>query len=162
MFDLGTQELIVIFIVAFLVFGPRKLPELGRTLGKGMKELKTAMKGVKESFEEAESDVTGDIKKATAGMEKVAKGFEIPDLKKEALKKLKEAGPDLTGDIKKATAEIGKVASGIEIPDLKKEALKTLNETPTEKPEDKAPEAEKSSDNAEEKQEKKPETGKDG
>ena len=53
MFDLGTQELIVIFIVAFLVFGPKKLPELGRTLGKGMRELKSAMRGVRESLEEA-------------------------------------------------------------------------------------------------------------
>jgi sec-independent protein translocase protein TatB len=62
MFDLGTQELIVIFIVAFLVFGPKKLPELGRTLGKGMRELKTAMRGVRESLEEAGEDVTGEFK----------------------------------------------------------------------------------------------------
>jgi len=62
MFDLGTQELIVIFIVAFLVFGPKKLPELGRTLGKGMRELKSAMRGVRESLEEAGEDVTGELK----------------------------------------------------------------------------------------------------
>lgn len=62
MFDLGTQELIVIFIVAFLVFGPKKLPELGRTLGKGMRELKSAMRGVRESFEEAGEDVTEEIR----------------------------------------------------------------------------------------------------
>jgi sec-independent protein translocase protein TatB len=62
MFDLGTQELIVIFIVAFLVFGPKKLPELGRTLGKGMRELKSAMRGVRESIEEAGEDVTGELK----------------------------------------------------------------------------------------------------
>jgi len=90
MFDLGTQELIVIFIVAFLVFGPKKLPELGRTLGKGMRELKTAMKGVSDSFEEAGSDVTEEIKKAKADIEKVYDGFEIPDFKKEALKTLQE------------------------------------------------------------------------
>ena len=86
MFDLGTQELIVIFIVAFLVFGPKKLPELGRTLGKGMRELKSAMKGVRDSFEEAESDVTEEMKKAKTEIEKVYDGFEIPDLKKEAMK----------------------------------------------------------------------------
>jgi TatA/E family protein of Tat protein translocase len=62
MFDLGTQELIVIFIVAFLVFGPKKLPELGRTLGKGMRELKSAMRGVRESLEEAGGDVTEELK----------------------------------------------------------------------------------------------------
>lgn len=51
MFDLGIQELIVIFIVALLVFGPKRLPELGRTLGKGMAELKKAMHGVKEQMD---------------------------------------------------------------------------------------------------------------
>lgn len=51
MFDLGIQELIVIFIVALLVFGPKKLPELGRSLGKGIAELKKAMQGVKEQMD---------------------------------------------------------------------------------------------------------------
>ena len=125
MFDLGTQELIVIFIVAFLVFGPKKLPELGRTLGKGMRELKSAMKGVRDSFEEAESDVTEEMKKAKTEIEKVYDGFEIPD--------------------------------------FKKEALKTIHKKPKkEEPEAEKPEAEKPSDKSEEKQGKKPETGKDG
>lgn len=69
MFDLGTQELIVIFIVAFLVFGPKRLPELGRTLGKGIRELKAAMRGVRESIEEAGSDVSGEIKSAKSNLE---------------------------------------------------------------------------------------------
>ena len=50
MFDLGIQELIVIFIVALIVFGPKRLPELGRTIGKGMSELKRAMNGVRDQM----------------------------------------------------------------------------------------------------------------
>jgi TatA/E family protein of Tat protein translocase len=51
MFDLGIQELIVIFVVALIVFGPKRLPELGRSLGKGLAELKKAMQGVKEQMD---------------------------------------------------------------------------------------------------------------
>ncbi len=51
MFDLGIQELIVIFVVALLVFGPKRLPELGRTLGKAMGELRRAVQGVKEQVD---------------------------------------------------------------------------------------------------------------
>ena len=59
MFDLGIQELIVIFVVALIVFGPKRLPELGKTLGKGLFELKKAMEGIKEQMsEEAETTHT--------------------------------------------------------------------------------------------------------
>lgn len=83
MFDLGTQELIVIFIVAFLVFGPKKLPELGRTLGKGIRELKAAMRGVKDTFEEAGTELTDEIKEAKSDLEEsVYKSIE-PHISKE-------------------------------------------------------------------------------
>ncbi len=61
MLDLGFQELILIFIVALLVFGPKKLPELSRTLGRGLRELKTAMRGIKESVEETETQIEENI-----------------------------------------------------------------------------------------------------
>lgn len=47
MFDLGIQELIVIFIVALIVFGPKRLPELGRSLGKFVLEARKALQDVK-------------------------------------------------------------------------------------------------------------------
>ena len=82
MFDLGTQELILIFIVAFLVFGPKKLPELGRTLGKGIRDLKAAMRGVTDSFEEAGSGLTDELKGAKSDLEdSIYKSIE-PNLKK--------------------------------------------------------------------------------
>ncbi|HEC97338.1 MAG TPA: twin-arginine translocase subunit TatB [Nitrospirae bacterium] len=51
MFDLGIQELIVIFAVVLIVFGPKKLPELARSLGKGVAELKKALNGIKDQID---------------------------------------------------------------------------------------------------------------
>lgn len=42
---IGAPELLVIFIVALLVFGPRKLPEIGRSIGKTIAELKRVVEG---------------------------------------------------------------------------------------------------------------------
>jgi len=50
MFGLGMQELIVIFVIALLVFGPKRLPELGRSLGRGLAEFKRASEELKEGL----------------------------------------------------------------------------------------------------------------
>jgi Tat protein translocase TatB subunit len=47
MFDIGMQELIMIFVVALIVVGPKRLPELGKNIGKGLSELKRTLDGVK-------------------------------------------------------------------------------------------------------------------
>jgi sec-independent protein translocase protein TatA len=49
---LGWQEIIAIFFIALLVFGPRKLPEIGKSLGKGMRQFKKASDDLKASWEE--------------------------------------------------------------------------------------------------------------
>lgn len=43
--EIGISGLIVILIVALLVFGPKRLPEIGRSLGKGMREFKDSVTG---------------------------------------------------------------------------------------------------------------------
>ena len=50
--SLGMQEIIIIFVLALIVFGPRKLPELGKTLGKGLAEFKKASNELKQTWEE--------------------------------------------------------------------------------------------------------------
>lgn len=57
MFDLGIQELIVIFIVALIVFGPKRLPELGRTLGKFVLEARKALQDVKTQINSGDEAV---------------------------------------------------------------------------------------------------------
>ena len=50
--SLGMPELLVIFVIALIVFGPRKLPELGRSLGRGLAEFKKATSELQATFEE--------------------------------------------------------------------------------------------------------------
>lgn len=45
MFGIGSQELMVIFLIAFLIFGAKRLPELGSSLGQAIRAFKRAMKG---------------------------------------------------------------------------------------------------------------------
>ena len=49
--SIGMPELILIFVVALLVFGPRKLPEIGKSLGKGLAEFKRASDDLKKTIE---------------------------------------------------------------------------------------------------------------
>ena len=56
MFGLGPTEIIVILILALLIFGPTKLPELGKSLGRGIKEFKKASTEVKNEINEALKD----------------------------------------------------------------------------------------------------------
>jgi len=48
---LGVPEMIAIFVIALLLFGPKKLPELGRTLGKAITEFRRASNELKATFE---------------------------------------------------------------------------------------------------------------
>ena len=49
---LGVPEMIVIFVIALIIFGPRKLPELGRSLGKSIAEFKKATSELQSTLEE--------------------------------------------------------------------------------------------------------------
>lgn len=48
---IGIQEMIALFVIALLLFGPKKLPELGRTLGKALSEFRRAKNELKTTFE---------------------------------------------------------------------------------------------------------------
>jgi sec-independent protein translocase protein TatA len=66
--SLGMQEIIIIFVLALIIFGPRKLPELGKSLGKGLAEFKKASSELKQTWEdevrlEKEKEAMSDILK---------------------------------------------------------------------------------------------------
>jgi Tat protein translocase TatB subunit len=65
MFNVGPMELILILLVALVVVGPKRLPEVGRTIGKSLRELRRATEDVRSSFEadldDDERHADGDV-----------------------------------------------------------------------------------------------------
>jgi Tat protein translocase TatB subunit len=70
MFDIGMPEMIMIFVVALLVIGPKKLPEVAKALGKGLGELKKSFQDVKDSVQEEFKESTSDIRDAVTDFKK--------------------------------------------------------------------------------------------
>ena len=66
MFGIGMQELIIIAIIALIIVGPKKLPDLAKSLGKGFSEFKRATDGItddiKETLKEDEKRDDDDLK----------------------------------------------------------------------------------------------------
>jgi Tat protein translocase TatB subunit len=83
MFGIGFQELLVILVVALIVLGPQRLPEVAKSLGKFYRELKSAVDDVKSSLvtdlksvKEIEYDIKSDITNITKKLEESVKTVE--------------------------------------------------------------------------------------
>ena len=56
--NVGGGELLVVLFVILIFFGPKKMPELGKNLGKGIREFKNAMRDIQEGVEKSMKDGT--------------------------------------------------------------------------------------------------------
>ncbi|HET6277448.1 MAG TPA: twin-arginine translocase TatA/TatE family subunit [Candidatus Polarisedimenticolia bacterium] len=69
--SIGGPELIIIFVVALLIFGPRKLPDLGRAIGRGMAEFRKAASDLRHTLDtEVARDESGRAEAAGRKSEK--------------------------------------------------------------------------------------------
>jgi sec-independent protein translocase protein TatA len=59
-FNVGPAEIIVILLIALIVFGPKRLPEIGKTVGKGLREFRQATQEVKDELSLSLSDDDDD------------------------------------------------------------------------------------------------------
>lgn len=63
MFGLGVPELLVILVIALLVFGPGKLPEIGGALGKGIRDFKKSFEATEEETKKLDAEAGGEAEK---------------------------------------------------------------------------------------------------
>lgn len=91
--SIGPAELILIFIVALLVFGPKKLPEIGRSVGKAIREFKKTSEEIKGRIEEE------------------IEASEVKDAARTLETEVKEIKDNLTKELGKHDAEEGQKVS---------------------------------------------------
>jgi len=89
---IGWTEMVVIFFVALVVFGPEKLPDLAKTAAKGLREFKKATDGLKSNWEEHLRDVETPVNEAKKTFEE-AKADVV-----EASAKIVEEDPPITSE----------------------------------------------------------------
>lgn len=70
MFHMGMPELILILVIALVVFGPGKLPEIGKTLGKGLAEIRRATQKETDAVRQECIDVKAEVKDAVDSVKK--------------------------------------------------------------------------------------------
>ena len=75
---LGFPEIIMIFIVALIIFGPKKLPDFAKTLGRTIREFRKTINDAKASIEDEidKADITGEIKELNKEIKEI---IEEPD-----------------------------------------------------------------------------------
>lgn len=101
---IGSSELIIILVLALLLFGPKKLPELARSVGRAIGEYQKAAREVEDEIRRAESEAKAGVADELSELRSIARNLGI-----EAEGKSKE---QLLREIGAATAKKAEAAQG--------------------------------------------------
>ena len=70
--SIGPMELIIVLVIALIVLGPKKLPEVGRSVGKGMREFKDSLNGITDDDDDDDDDDDEDGGERTPARQKTS------------------------------------------------------------------------------------------
>lgn len=84
MFDIGGGELLLILLSVVLLFGPKKLPEIAKTIGKGVQQIKNAQANLTAQMNTVSNEIENEIKKETESIKKPIED-EIKSLKRDQM-----------------------------------------------------------------------------
>lgn len=103
MFGIGVTELGIILVVALLVFGPKRLPELARTLGRGMGEFRRASNELRQSL--ALDDLQNDLRRDLGQAGRIHKPTHPPDRPAQAGDDVPAAAPETRESAREPSSE---------------------------------------------------------
>jgi sec-independent protein translocase protein TatA len=92
---IGGSEILVIILVALLLFGADKLPEIARGLGKGMREIKKATDDIKREFEESTREVRNDLNDVAKTIKS-----DVNEMKDTVGKEVRKSAGDINDNLK--------------------------------------------------------------
>jgi len=79
--DISFGEIFIIVAVIFIIFGPQKIPEIARKVGKGMREIKKASTEIKREINQESNNFKTDL-----DLERIVNESDLPDEKKQSAK----------------------------------------------------------------------------
>ena len=106
--DMSGPEILVIVIVALLLFGAEKLPEIAKTVGKGMKDFRNATDEIRRELESSTADIKKDF---TEVAESITKG--VTEFSDNITKDVNEVVSSVNNELNSVTSEIKSEVEGV-------------------------------------------------